>query len=185
MKLFRKSIERFHEHDNIPRFYTLYFKVPNQTAKSEYWKEDLEEAIRRGFSTVSSLEMPSLARGIDDVEGVMLERLDRFDIGPFYNRFTQNNEVIQRLLDECKQSIIIFREYSVQRMAEREREGLTEKFKSWFSGENTRGIFSPVIVSPVYALMPHRMIQKVHFNDLDLGKDIRMYGITEDGGLID
>ncbi|MGA1869943.1 MAG: hypothetical protein ACMUJM_15525 [bacterium] len=181
--LYKKSVERLDEHSNIPRFYNLYFKVPFDPYIEPQWKGELEEAIKRGTSTIAKLELPYLAEQIEEVDGVLLEMLERFDIGPFYNRYTANEGDIKYLIDHGSDNdaILCFQKHYVQRMGEKERKGLGNAIRGFISGDSRKGIFSPPVASPVYALMPHRFIQKVHSKDLRLGENIEMYSMIKGG----
>lgn len=76
---------------------------------------------------------------------------------------------------------MMFSKSSLIRTGEEEREGLRERFKGWRSGDEHIGHFSPVINSPQYILMPHRLIQKVHNLNITLKDHTKMYGVTNTG----
>ncbi len=123
-----------------------------------------------------------MAKKIDAIEKIRLEMIDRFDIGPFYNRHTENDENLKSLFEQGSErnSILMFRKYSCQRIGEKRQKGLM----NWFS-EKKIGVFSPTIASPLYALMPHPLIQKIYHKDICLAENLKMYGITKEGDIID
>lgn len=176
------SFERLDDHHNIPRFYTLYLKIPGKTYPNhETWEEALKQAIMGGLSTVVNLELRYLARKVEDLEGVQLEYLERFDIGPFYSTYTENSPTVQALIESPKDYIMMFNKSTVLRVGEEERVGFREWLKGWRSGDEFTGNFSPVIASPQYILMPHRLIQKVHNLNISLKDQTKMFGITSTG----
>jgi hypothetical protein len=176
----KQSFERLDDHHNIPRFYTLYFKVPAKTfSKSEEWKTNIEQAITDGLSTVVNLELGYLAKQIEAIEGVQLEYIERFDIGPFYSLFTENSDTVKALIESERDCILMYSKSTVVRTGEEERTGFGERIKVWQSGDTHLGTFSPVITSPQYILMPHRLIQKVHNLNIVLKEHTQMYGIED------
>lgn len=183
------SVERLDEHHNIPRLYTIaiQFTSPDIFKEEKAWRQSLDSAIAQGFSAVASMELPYLAKCIEDLDGIQLLRVERFDVGPFYDRFTSNPEPVQYLLDAGTEqdSILFFRHSSVQRVGEQERKGWKNRIIGWVSGDRHAGIFSPAIASPQYLLMPHRLIQKVHAVGLELGGPVKMYGTTSGGDIVD
>lgn len=178
-----QSFERLDDHSNIPRFYTLYLKIPSKTYYKPEWKDEIKQAIVSGLSTVTNLELGYLAKSIEDLEGVQLECLERFDIGPFYSAYTENSQTVSALIDSKSDSIMMFSKSMVVRTDEEERSGFRERFKGWISGDEHIGNFSPTINSPEYILMPHRLIQKVHNLNITLKEHTKMYGITSTGDL--
>ena len=176
-----QSFERLDDHSNIPRFYTLYLRIPVKTFPYPEWKNDLKQAIAGGLSTVTDLELGYLAQKIEAIEGVQLEYIERFDIGPFYSIYTENGQAVRTLIDSDQDSIMMFSKSSVIRAGEEERLGLRERFNGWRSGDTHTGAFSPVINSPQYILMPHRLIQKVHNLNITLKDHTKMYGVTSKG----
>ncbi len=177
------SFERLDDHSNIPRFYTLYLRIPSKTYPKAEWKDELKQAISSGLSTVANLELGYLAKHIEDLEGVQLECLERFDVGPFYSTYTENGSTVRAIIEADSDSIMMFSKSIVVRTGEEERTGFRERFKGWISGDEHIGNFSPVINSPQYILMPHRLIQKVHNLNITLKEHIKMYGITSRGEL--
>lgn len=176
------SFERLDDHHNIPRFYTLYLKIPEKTYPySDEWEEELKQAVLSGLSTVANLELRYLARKVEDIEGVQLEYLERFDIGPFYSVYTENSPTVQALIDAPQDYIMMFNKSTVFRVDEEQRAGFREWFRAWRSGDEFIGNFSPVIASPQYILMPHRLIQKVHNLNISLKEQTKMFGITSTG----
>ncbi len=178
-----QSFERLDDHSNIPRFYTLYLRIPSKTYPKPEWQPEIKQAIETGLSTVTNLELGYLAKKIEEIEGVQLECLERFDIGPFYSQYTNNGETVNALLESEKDCIMMFSKSMVVRTGEEERTGIREKFLGWWSGDEHIGHFSPAINSPQYILMPHRLIQKVHNLKLTLKEHTKMYGITSTGEL--
>ena len=176
------SFERLDDHHNIPRFYTLYLKIPEKTYPyHDEWEEQLKQAVLGGLSTVTNLELRYLARKVEDIEGIQLEYLERFDIGPFYSVYTENSQTVQALIDSPQDYIMMFNKSTVVRVAEEQRVGFREWFKGWRSGDEFIGNFSPVIASPQYILAPHRLIQKVHNLNITLKEQTKMFGITSTG----
>ncbi len=180
----KKFIRRFNGDENLPQFYILYFKIPAKeyAGNKTQWKERLDEAILAGISTIKDLELPYMAKNIEAIEKIRLEMIDRFDIGPFYNRHTENDEPMHRLFEdgEERDAILMFRKFSTQRIGEKRNKGLI----NWFRKQKT-GFFSPAIASPLYALMPHRLIQKIYHKDIRLADNLKMHGLTKEGELID
>jgi hypothetical protein len=181
----RKSFERLDDHHNLPRFYTAYLKIPEKTYRKSDWEPAIDQAIHEGFSTVTALELGYLAPKIEVIEGVQLEYLERFDIGPFYSIHTDNGEAVSSLIDSPDDCIMMFHKSTVVRTGQEERAGLKERLKGWRSGDTHLGEFSPPIDSPLYILMPHRLIQKVHNLDIKLKDHTRMFGVTPEGEIYD
>jgi hypothetical protein len=73
----------------------------------------------------------------------------------------------------------------VVRTRQEERAGLSERLKGWRSGDTHVGEFSPAIISPLYVLMSHRLIQKVYNLDIRLKDHTRMFGVTSEGAIYD
>lgn len=178
-----QSFERLDDHSNIPRFYTLYLRIPSKTYPKPEWKDEISQAISSGLSTVTNLELGYLAKYIEEIEGVQLECLERFDIGPFYSVYTENTPTVRALIESENDCIMMFSKSMVVRTGEQERTGFRERFKGWISGDEHIGNFSPAISSPQYILMPHRLIQKVHNLNITLKEHTKMYGITSTGEL--
>lgn len=176
-----QAFERLDDHSNIPRFYTLYLRIPSKTFPHPEWKDGLRQSIKSGLSTVTNLELGYLAKKIEEIEGVQVEYIERFDIGPFYSKYTENGAAVRALIDAEQDCIMMFSKSSLIRTGEEEREGLRERFKGWRSGDEHIGQFSPVINSPQYILMPHRLIQKVHNLNITLKDHTKMYGVTNTG----
>ena len=193
------SVERLDDHHNLPRFYTLYMRVPERSYPKREWRSELVRAIENGLSTVVNLELGYLARGIEEVTGVKLECIERFDIGPFYNRFTTNPGPLAELLTGPSgghsgpsgghtgpplQCVLAFQKQSVVRTGEKKRRGLGNWIRGFFSGDAHIGELSPPIASPRYLLMPHRLVQRAHDRNLDLDNS-RLYGFTATGRIDD
>ena len=181
----KKSFERLDDHHNLPRFYTAYLKIPEKTYPKPEWQPAVDAAINEGFSTITALELGYLAPRIEEIEGVQLEYLERFDIGPFYSVHTDNGEAVKSLIQSPDDCIMMFNKSTVVRTGQEERAGLTERLKGWRSGDTHLGAFSPPIQSPQYVLMPHRLIQKVHNLDITLKEHARMFGVTPEGEIYD
>ncbi len=74
-------------------FIHFYLKIPGKTYPNhETWEEALKQAVQGGLSTVVNLELRYLARKVEEIEGVQLEYLERFDIG----RFTVSPKIVRR-----------------------------------------------------------------------------------------
>ena len=182
----KKSLERLDENNNLPRFYTVYFNVTPHIYNSADWRNELESRIISGLSSVSAYELPTMAKKIEDIDGITLQMLERFDIGPFYNKNTTNPEAIDTLLDQAHESngILAFRRYFVQRMDETAKQGLIKRFKGYISGDMYSGIFSPVIQSPKFMLMPQRLIQRAYNLSPDFKDEVKLFGITAGGDFL-
>jgi len=176
-----QSFERLDDHHNLPRFYTLYLKIPSKTYPNAQWQTAVKQAIVEGLSTVTDLELKFLAQKVENIEGVQLEYLERFDVGPFYSVHTDNSQTVRTLIDVESDCIMMFSKATVVRTGEEERTGLRERIKGWRSGDEHTGRFSPVLNSPQYILMSHRLIQKVHNLNITLKEHTKMYGITRTG----
>ena len=179
-----QSFERLDEHSNIPRFYTLYLKIPAVSYKKHEWRRQMLAAITQGISTVTNLELAYLAKEIEAVEGVQVECIERYDIGPFYNKFTNNQDMPATLVESDEDCMILFRKHSVIRTGQKKREGFRNWWKGLSSGDRHLGEFSPMIASPQYILMPHRMAQRAYSRNLFM-KNAKMYGITAQGDIND
>ncbi len=183
---YKKPIERFDDHDNLPRLYNAYFTSQSGALSNPEETPQLEQAIQGVLSGgTSEVELRLLAQAIENIPELSLQFVERYDLGPFYNRFTDNPEPIKTLLEQGNENdaVLMLKKFQVVRSGEQTRQGL----RHWvdkIAGKTNHGVFSPVILRAQYALMPHRLIQKVHSMDLDL-KNTRMYGITSDGGLVD
>ena len=161
VNIYRKNVERLDENNNVPKFYTFYFNIPNPSIGS-IWEQTLDDAIRSSFRTVANLELPYLANHVETIEAIQLQMIERFDVGPLYNQFTENPETIRTLLTHPSDALLTCRKYSIVRQGEQGRKGWRNWIKSLRSGKGAIGIFSPVIASPLYILMPHRLIQKAY-----------------------
>lgn len=189
MTMFLTTVERIDSHTDTPRFYTIIYKIPTSLTKSMMWKESihhaLAQAIKEGTSTIVDLELPYLARKIEDIDGIQLQLLERFDIGPFYSRYTTNSDIINQVLKvgNERDGILQFRKRFVQRLGERELPTLWERIQGWWSGDQYHGFFTSTLETPQYSLMPHRLVQAVHQRDLSFGQTSTMYAITDRGEL--
>lgn len=179
-----QSFERFDDHSNIPRFYTLYLKIPSLSFHRPERHADIGTAIRNGLSAVANMELGFLADRIEAVEGVQLECLERYDIGPFYNPYTENRGPIKKLIQDPEDCILFYRKTMVVRTGEHPHSGIADKFKGWLTGDDRFGEFSPAIASPQYILMPHRLIQRAHGRDIDI-PNARMFGVSKTGEIHD
>lgn len=177
-----QSFERLDDHSNIPRFYTIYFRVPSKSFNSDEWKREMKTAIPEGLSTVTNLELGFLAKEVEEIEGVQVEYIERFDVGPFFNRFTENTGAVGALIESDDDYLMTFRKYSIVRSTETKREGFRNWWKGLMSGDDTIGEFSPAIASPLYCLMPHRLVQRAHARELPV-TNIKMFGITSSGDI--
>jgi len=178
MHYFAKYIERLDEHYNVPRFYVLCLKVPEQAARSGEWKHGLEEAIDQCLAVPLGLELRTLAETLEPLEGLQVE---------FHNRFTDNKGLAGKLLEGGteKDGLIMFRRSAVQRISQERRTGFINFFKGLRSGDKHLGAFSPVITSPLHIIMPHRLIQQAHQKNIDFEDNVKMHGLTKEGSLID
>jgi hypothetical protein len=181
------SAERLDDHHNIPRFYTLSYKIPNRSVNNPAVHSAFNERVERSFTVSTDLELQLMAGEVESIEGIQLQAIERYDLGPLFNRFTNNSPEVQRLLDAGRKddTIMVYKKQTVHRRGETPKQGLMDRLNAFLSGDHSDGIFSPVVSSPYYALMPRRLIEKVHHLDIDLGQNVRMYGITSTGDLVD
>jgi len=187
---YRKSIEYLDEDRNIPKFFTLYLTVPSGTFYGSLLEGQIEQAVRSGLGGLEALELEKVARSVEAIYGVQVQMAERYDIGPFWNRSTDNPTQIQKLLDERTgsrpdDSIIAYRKLTILRENEVSCTGLKSMWKALWSGDWRTGTFSAIVSSPDYLLMPHRLIQKAYNLDIKLGNNVRTYGIKTDGGILD
>lgn len=183
--LMKKSAEKLDSDNNLPRFYTLYFEVTNQVCEQLDWHAELEKRVKDVLSSGSTFELPTMAKHVEDIDGVILQLIERFDVGPFYSKATLNEGAIAELLEKDANefdAILSFRRYLIQRMDEQKKSGIVNKVKGLLSGDMYTGMFSEVIKSPKYMLMPHRLIQKAYNQRLDFKDEVKLYGITTGGG---
>jgi len=190
MRYYWKSFQYLDEDRNIPRFFTLYLTVPRQTAYGSFLEQQVEEAVGNGLGGVQALELEKVASNVDAINGVQVQMAERYDIGPFWNRFTDNPGQIQQLLNEAtgsrpEDSIIAYRKLTIVREREVPLTGIKSMWKALWSGDWHKGTFSSVVSSPDYLLMPHRLIQKAYNLNIKLGNNVRTYGIKTDGGILD
>jgi hypothetical protein len=182
--MYKISVERLDDMGDIPLFYSAYLRIPDSFVEVD-WKNRLEEAIRMGMGTVRTLELPYLARLIEKVPGVILDMIERYTIGPFYNRHTDNTKAIAELIQNEDDFILMFQKSTVLRADDKKHRGVWDLISGLFTGDRSEGVFTPALQSPRYVLLPHRMIQKVHNHDISLGGNIKMYGYLKEGGLLD
>jgi hypothetical protein len=181
---YHKSVERLDDTGNVPYLYSMYFRVPSGIVEVE-WKMKLDEAIRSGMGTAVSIELPYCARLIEEVDGVMLDMLERYTIGPFYDSYTANSGPIAELIKDKNDFIMMFQKNTVLRVAEQNRKGLWRSVRGLISGDRTQALFAPTLLSARHVLMPYRMVQKAQNQGISLGENVKMYGISKEGGLID
>lgn len=185
----RKCFERLDDRNNLPRFYTFFLRICKTGPLMEH--EDLEgtidKTIAANVSSVMDSELTGLANAVDAIDGVQVQQVHRYDIGPFFNRFTENKEPISTIFEKGRadDSVLLYRKVTVTRMGEKPKQGMRNKFLAFMSGDHTIGQFSPSISSPDYAILPHRLIQRVHHLDINIGPNVKMYGTTSDGGILD
>lgn len=178
-----KTVEKLDENNNLPRFYTLHIKVPRQSFNSVKWRQELDPAIQKGLATLADYELRFLPPLVEKIEGIQLQMVERFDIGPFYNVYTSNRKSIQRLLEHASESdaVLAYRKSYTARLEEKRKPGFKAFVKGLFSGDTHEGIFSPVINSPRFMLMPHRLIQRAYNLGLDFEEEVKLLGINESG----
>jgi len=181
---YSKSVERLDDTGNVPYLYSMYFRVPGGIVEVE-WKIKLDEAIRSGMGTAVSIELPYCARLIEEVDGVMLDMLERYTIGPYYDSYTANSGPVAELIKDKDDFIMMFQKNTVLRVAEQNRRGLWRSVRGLISGDRTQALFAPTLLSARHVLMPYRMVQKAHNQGILLGNNVKMYGISKEGGLID
>ena len=180
---YTKVVERLDTNKNIPRMYVIYFRVPHEGGEG-YGQMNL--AILKSIQTIAQYELRYMATMIEDIEGVQLQQIERFDAGPVFTRHTENPEGMQLLLENGNKhdAISSFGRYVVQRVGQkRKKGGLWRWIKNVQTGDADRGIFSPILADPVYYIMPHRLIQVYQRGNIDLG-NAKIFGITDGGDLI-
>ncbi len=188
MRFYRKSVARLDREHNIPRFYTVYFRVPEASfERKDQWRSELLGTLHAGLELLADVELAQLAKAVDMIAGIHLDQIERYDIGPFYGPHTVNSGPVGELLanGDADSSMMMFRRHAVQRMGEREMEGIRAWWRGRRTGDRHAGIFSPVVVSPQHVLLPHRLIQKAYSARIDFGRNVKMYGITMDGEISD
>lgn len=183
---FKKSFEKLDDHKNLPRYYTAYFSIPTKYTNRSEWKHEFDSIIMNGMQTSAKFEIENLAKNIEAIDPIQLQMIERFDIGPFYNNNTKNNTTIDELLSQNEDnSIMMYKKFVISRIGEQHSKGILNFFKKIIIPYTSKGIFSPVLESPLYALMPHRLIQRAHKKNLQLEDNVKMYGITSNGGILD
>ena len=162
------------------------FKATSWPDKGRRWQELLEEALEKGFSTVVDAELPYIARHVENIPGLRLELIERIDIGPFYSKHTENTGHWKTLIDERPDdSALLVQRHAVQRMGESERKGkLFERLPFWWNKDMRRGDFTPTLAGPLHVILPHRLIQSVHAQNMDLAGEVAMHGTNEEGELL-
>ncbi len=185
--LYEQSVERLDDTENIPKLYTIYFRIPEASSRLTQLFAELDRRTEESLGGVSQLELTLLADRLEAIDGIQVEGIDRYDIGPFFNLFTQNPKPVQQLLADSRpgDALLTYRKLAVQRVDQKPRAGLGAVLKAWFTGDDATGEFGPAVSSPNYVLMPHRLIQRVHDEGIDLGRNVRMYGMTHRGDLVD
>lgn len=184
---YQVCVQRLEESYNIPRFYTLHIKTFKPLGETPELFSALKRAFENGIGTPVSLELKHIAKNIEHIDGICVEMIQRVDIGPYYSRFTMNESVIKELLDKGnpEDSIFSFKVFTIQRMKESKVAGMVNSVKAYLSGDWFRGEFSKIMVSPTYYILPHRLIQKVHYLDLQLDTHTRMFGVNPKGELVE
>ncbi len=180
--LYRKSMNKLDDSYNVPRFYTIYFEVPKLSVfNGDKLSQELQEGITEGLSTVISHELQYLANRLEQIDGVQMQLIQRFDIGPFYNKFTENTEAINKLLENADPSegIISLTKNYVLRESQVPITGIKNSWKAMFSGDDQRGIFSDIL-SKRYMIMPNRLVQKATKQSIKLG-NVELIGVTKEG----
>lgn len=179
----KEIICRMNGDDNLPQLYTIYFKITAETnKKNKTWLQRFDNAISTGLTTVKDLELSYLAKQLDQIKEIDLQLIERYTIGPFYSRFTDMYNDFEELFDNSEKTdcILVFTRHSVNKIGEnRKRSGLLLRKK------RVGNSFSPVIESPRYTILPHRMIQKAHLETTSLPDNLKMFGITAKGDVVD
>jgi len=174
---------RLNGDDNLPQVYTLYFKVPSETYyKNKTWREKFDQAIKSGLTTVSDLELSYLAKQLGAILEIDLHLIERYTIGPFYSRFTEHDDGVETLFEDSQKEdgMLMFIRHSINKIGEnKKRSGI------FFKKKRVSNKYSPVIESPRYSLLPHRFIQKAHLETTGLPDNMKMFGITAKGDVVD
>ena len=186
-EFFRLCLERLEENHNLPRFYTLQFRVTKPTQLDERLLVELHDAVRGSFTVTVARELVTMARLVEEINGIQLDSIQRVDIGPYYNQFTQNEAPVSALLEHglTEDSVFYFRVNNVQRVSHQKLKGVSNWFRALATGDWHRGAFSPVLASPRYIVLPHRLIQKAHHHDIRLDAHVKMFGLDAKGELIE
>jgi hypothetical protein len=179
----KQYVEMLDKYNNLPHFYTFYLEVPEQSIKKPEWQQELFQIIPQTIEGIIGNELPTLARKVEDIEGVQVKIIERFDLGPFYTKFTENSPVISELIQGRDYSLLGYSRSFIQRIGETERTGMGEKWKATWSGDRLIGDFSPAVDSPLYMLMPFILIQEATNRKLNLG-NVQMYGIDNKGDIL-
>ena len=180
--IYKRSIEKLDDSYNLPRFYTIYFEVPKLSTSNGTLSEELKNCIvNDGLQTVVSHELPYLTNRLEAIDGIQMQLVQRFDLGPFYNVFTENSEEIKAILEGAlpTDGIISFTKNYVTRVSEVPVTGFKNKWKASFSGDAAIGVFSDVL-SKTYMIMPNKLVQKAVKQGINLG-NIELIGITKEG----
>lgn len=186
-QLFQITIERLEETYNIPRLYTVHFSVPTISTFDETLADQLNDAFIECTKLPLDKELAYMADHIESISGISVHRIQRIDIGPFYNRFTENPQPVADLLSKGEEgdSILLFRMHSLHRVSETQVSGIGNWFKALASGDWRLGSFSRTLISPTYLILPHRLIQKAHYHDIQIDEHVKMFGLSARGGLFE
>ncbi|MFH1173749.1 MAG: hypothetical protein V1725_01305 [archaeon] len=178
-----QNVEVLDPYNNIPHFYTLYLDVPEKSIRKKEWQAELAQTVAKTLEGMVGLELQELAEAVDAIEGVQVRAVERYDLGPFFTKFTNNNEAIAALIQDKDHAILCYQRMFVTCIEEQEVTGIGKKWDAWKSGDRHIGVFSDVVASPRYMLMPHVLIPEVHNHKLDLGKAM-IYGIDTRGDIL-
>lgn len=174
---------RLNGDDNLPQVYTFCFTVSERMfEKNTSWRQMFQQNVLEGMNTTSDLELGYLANRLGALEAIDLQLIERYTFGPFYSRHTEKGDGMGHLFDAGKpgDGILLFEKQTVHKVGENRRRTWT-----FFNTKRISNTFSPVLRSPRYALMPHRFIQMAHRSESVFTENIKMFGITEQGELVD
>ncbi|MDH5327829.1 MAG: hypothetical protein OEZ68_18220 [Gammaproteobacteria bacterium] len=178
-------VQRLEENFNTPRFYAVHFKFPSASPDGSTLFSELREAFLKCTNLSIDRELDYMAETIEDILGIQVHLIQRIDVGPFYNRFTENPDAVQELLSKGADtdSIMTFKMYSVHRIGESSNK--KNWIKAWLSGDRHLGHFSKTLVTPTFMILPHRLIQKAHYHNIKIDRHVKMFGLSDRGGLFE
>lgn len=185
--LYLKTVERMDERNNLPRFYVIYLRTTLRDFPPARWEELVDAAVAQGLGHLSDAELPHVAQAVEEIDGLVVEAVDRYDIGPFYSIHTVNEDFVGELLDGAADEdvILMFRRHRVQRAGQRRLPGLRRWLRALTSGDVHRGHFTATVASPLYTLLPHRLIQKAHHDRIRVPQHVALKAVAQPGAFLE
>lgn len=187
-RLYLKTVERMDERNNLPRFYVIYLGTTARHLPQARWEEQVDQAVQQSLGQyLVDSELPHFASAIEEVDGLTVEALERIDVGPFHSPLTSNEGFVRELLDGASpdDGILMLRRHRVHRAGQRRRPGLRTLLRALTSRDTQRGHFTAAVASPLYTLLPHRLIQKAHHDRIQVPEHVALKAITHRGVLLD